>query len=1559
MLAADTASELLETILNISAEPYLSGACSFLDIAEDQVQLVSECFTQDTLSAALGDQYDANEYSISSSSDRQALLFILLVLTTRGGTGVPLEDSYIAMQLLARLLSAATGCVDLIFCAFAGAISSGMTFLEQTAMQAKVRPKSAAFQSQATTRRGTQNIINSQSSVGSQEDYNMFLEADTDSIDLTASPTTAIAAIITAFNAMTTFFHSSPDCILQPNTLTYLRTIASETVARLLNKPLRHITYAEPPAPAIIKAVLGALEALIDSSAAYRGVLLYDLIRLLVLNPHGKYKVVSSLSAELVSLVQTLSHECICKVCLPLPSPGSLSPADLDAFLSSYIPLIQFGLLSIHELSAIRLCGASAITKLIDAMLSTFNTTNNSTELATKYERLFFSRLISFFCTPINQPKATHKLAILDLLAAIFINKAICSRLETYTDLLERICVDLLFPLICDQDDSVAAFSLSLLARSYSDRTISRCITLLLYPLCLAFTLSFRANIKLHLVIHSVALRKATTYFLGSCIIHDTSKLLDVVIPKLKLSDNDSESSEGQESPSDSAHTSLQSNEKDNAEGEDLLSLSMLNDSVDDGLSPPYQEMLSFLSSFMSKRGIGLLLTARKQLYGLRSALKLSDVSISIKDLVMDELSVRCQDSSPIVRKLAINTMLECANMIPLSLWFECVFNSRSESVDISTNTVLNHTMDILFRPVLDCLEHSDINCSNTTQYRISPLFGGVLFHLAPKYEGAEQRVTITSLSYTMRNVLKQHNLAEYLQLLGCAIEPQLKLTQTTQVVCGALILAIGCTIMLIHCYAGTLTVDDAATTCMPFSYIAPLAATGSIGPVGLATIHNPVLTTPFETDTIGVGLSYLFLSCVSLISDFLQNDDPQSVASLMFSIDKENLARVFLQRVDALLTLLDIEQREVGPTEKPCVFSDSVVLIMKNIMVGVACFLRIYTLSDTSSGRQCKSFLIRCTPLVEISMRMVYTVFPELTEASRRSDACTQMVSGRNEYQREQREPFSTAYLDAVVGHTASLSHIARISMSIFPADELPPVIMELRLLLSNSQAAVLTRLQRITIQVSTVLEGKSTTQLPPSTCTIVQQLAEGLALDPAELTDLRSGNSPACQLYIHVLKNIVSEGLLEHLGSIRSAQFSSICLGVTSLLGDFKTYITDMLCNNSEKDPLDLHLASQLLQLCDNFSGTMVSYLGYYVLHLDPLTDATTLTAYISSLSHIALKHCSPQARNNSLLALTSLCYLVPDMAGSHLTVLLPLMEEHSLLIRRQVLLVISDLLLKEYLRKEPVLILALYSLIAKETNYEFRLFARRICIEPLLRKAPNFISHSFLDILLMLSGSQHFARDPFNLITLKILETTSFSAPEGLQSIHSAESEQDLREKLINTLSIQSATQRYDFYVFLLGLTSPPKRFEILSILLSEFLDKIDDYTTLTTAYRALDDILQLLVAGFFEYKADALAHQLPESQHSQEDALSAEKAALVASVIVRLSDRYSLDRLLPALLRIYSLCRENQLSLTVKLSEAVHSVLRRSKMSIVDLKEAHPQYGAELLELKLLGETDGAY
>lgn len=169
---------------------------------------------------------------------------------------MPLEDSYIAMQLLARLLSAATGCVDLIFCAFAGAISSGMTFLEQTAMQAKVRPKSAAFQSQATTRRGTQNIINSQSSVGSQEDYNMFLEADTDSIDLTASPTTAIAAIITAFNAMTTFFHSSPDCILQPNTLTYLRTIASETVARLLNKPLRHITYAEPPAPAIIKAVL-------------------------------------------------------------------------------------------------------------------------------------------------------------------------------------------------------------------------------------------------------------------------------------------------------------------------------------------------------------------------------------------------------------------------------------------------------------------------------------------------------------------------------------------------------------------------------------------------------------------------------------------------------------------------------------------------------------------------------------------------------------------------------------------------------------------------------------------------------------------------------------------------------------------------------------------------------------------------------------------------------------------------------------------------------------------------------------------------------------------------------------------------------------------------------------------------------------------------------------------------------------------------------------------------------------------------------------------------------
>lgn len=68
-----------------------------------------------------------------------------------------------------------------------------------------------------------------------------------------------------------------------------------------------------------------------------------------------------------------------------------------------------------------------------------------------------------------------------------------------------------------------------------------------------------------------------------------------------------------------------------------------------------------------------------------------------------------------------------------------------------------------------------------------------------------------------------------------------------------------------------------------------------------------------------------------------------------------------------------------------------------------------------------------------------------------------------------------------------------------------------------------------------------------------------------------------------------------------------------------------------------------------------------------------------------------------------------------------------------------------------------------------------------------------------------------------------------------------------------------------------------------MLREFLDKIDDYSTLLSVYSALDDILQLLVAGLFDYKVDTLAYQLPESQHSQDDGLSAEKVALVASVV----------------------------------------------------------------------------
>lgn len=1549
MLATDAASELLETTLNISAEPYLTGACSFLDIAEDQVQLVSDCFTLDILLDALQREYDASEYSASNNNDRQALLFTLLVLTTRGGTGVPLENAYIAMQLLARLVPNSPF-IDIIFCTFAGAISSGMTLLEHISIQTKARSRTSV--SQAGTRRSTQKTVNSQSSVGSQEDYNLFADIEMDPMDTTASPDTTISAIITALNAMTTFFHKSLNYVLHQNTLTYLRSIASETIARLLNKPLKHTTYIEAPTPLIIKAVFGMLEALMSSSTTYRGILLYDFVRLLVLNPHGKYKVVSSLTAESVSLVQTLSHKCLCDVLLPSHTTGSLSPKYLETLLSNYLPVLQFSLLSIHDLSAIRLCGASATTRLIDAMLCTFDTMNKEIELLSKYQRLFFTRLISFLSALVNQPKISHKLAVIDLLAALFVNKAICSRLEAYTDLLEQICLDILFSLVCDQDDSVSASTLSLLTRSYSDKTISRCITLLLYPLCLVFTLSFRANIKLHLVILSVTLRKATTYFLGSCIIYDTSKLLDAVIPRLHYSDSDSSSdndelSRDEQSLVHSDHNSQNSGEN-NAKEDDPLSLSMLNDSVDNGLAPPYQEMLEFLNSFLSKRGRDLLYTARKQLYTLLNSLRINQINVSIKDILLDELSVRCQDSSPIVRKLAITTMLECANVIPLSLWFECVFNSRSESLDSSTNTVLDHAMEILFCPILDCLRSSG-DSDKAAPRKISPLFGGILFHLAPKSEGAEQHVTLTSLSYTIRNVLKQHSMYEYLQVLGCATDTRLKPTQTDQVACGALILAIGCIFMLIHCYTGTLIVDDAAAICMPFSYIAPLAATGSIGPVGLATIYNPVLLPSFEIDTIGVGLSYLFLSCISLLSDFLQNGDRQCITNFSLTIDIDNLAKIFLQKLDILFGLLDIEQY---------VFSDSAVLIMKNIMEGVVCFLHMHQLSNVLSSGNCKRLLIKCVPLIDISIRMLYTVLPELMDTSKTNSTSVQLVSNQETQRQIGRDSFTFAYVDAVIAQTSYLSQIVQICVSIFSDEELPSSIHELQRLLITIQSSVLTRLQSITIRVSKLLERKSDTYEPSSISSVIQQLTEGLALESTEITDIHNHMPPTCQLHIHVLRNIVSKGLLEYLGGMQSVHFNNICFGVASLIGDFRAYMTELIHKSNEKESQDLHLATKLLQLCDNLSGTVVSCIGYHALHLDPLKEASTLTTYILALSHIALKHCSPQARNNSLLAIMSLCYLVPDVAGSHLLILLPLVEEHSLLIRRQLLLVISDLLLKEYLRKEPVLVLALYSLIAHETNYEFRLFARRVCIEPILRKVPSFISHSFLDVLLMLSGSRGFIRDPINLIAFKLLETTSFSASEKLQNIYNTESENELHEKLFRTLSLQSSTQRYDFYVFLLGLTSPPKRFEILSILLKEFLDKIDSISMLSAMYYALDDILRLLIAGFFEYKVDTLSHQLPDSQHSQDDTLSAEKATLVANVIVRLSDKYSLCRLLPALLQLYSLCRDNQMPIAVKLSEAIHSVLRRSKMSIVDLKEAYPQFGAELLELRLLGEADGA-
>lgn len=48
---------------------------------------------------------------------------------------MPLEDSYIATQLLARLVPLSADFIDLILCAFAGVISSGITILEQASLQ--------------------------------------------------------------------------------------------------------------------------------------------------------------------------------------------------------------------------------------------------------------------------------------------------------------------------------------------------------------------------------------------------------------------------------------------------------------------------------------------------------------------------------------------------------------------------------------------------------------------------------------------------------------------------------------------------------------------------------------------------------------------------------------------------------------------------------------------------------------------------------------------------------------------------------------------------------------------------------------------------------------------------------------------------------------------------------------------------------------------------------------------------------------------------------------------------------------------------------------------------------------------------------------------------------------------------------------------------------------------------------------------------------------------------------------------------------------------------------
>lgn len=1305
----------------------------------------------------------------------------------------------------------------------------------------------------------------------------------------------AINTIVEIIEAMASYFSGVMSAYLTVEECTIASTTIIEVLSQLLNKATRRTALSQEMITRCIIGSVNLLGSLLRSLPSQRGILLYELCRLLALNPSGRYRLTGHVSSRSITTLQECIHN------LLIDSLG-LTSACKDLFPDT-LPVLQFAMVHIHELSSLRSPAAVAVIKLLEHILALPNVRDKEG---------FLDDFITFLEAFSSQGRRQSRLASIEVMSALLSTECTATLLVASALRVEAFFLRLLVPLACSSDDTVAAMALTVISRSYLTKGVDNALQTITRPLCLSYFANERCNIRLRKIIDPVVLRKASTVFLGSCLRSRINSIMTELFSTGSKTEAVLEPTLKNTSTSRKVLIECANDCIDEGGSDASLEFSMLETNQENVLPPnllPCHRLFETLSDNARKT----LLLAKQKVTKMLEVVQLA----SLNDYLVEELVLRCQDSSPSVRKVAISVVLGCATIIPLPLWFECVFNSAFDTADNSSNPVLTYVREIIITPIALSLK-----AKTAEAYSISPLLCSVLYHLALQGVGSEQRVAETSLTDTLRNAFKQYNVLELVY-----DDVDMPPDQVYYICAGALILAAGCVTLCHLCRIDKVELDIHGVNVAESGVSVTMSNTNTIYAHSTGLGSSACSLGPIKNSNIGLthallGLGHLYEICMSLLLDTALTMRSQDVKRLTKALRLSWLEKRCTQEWKHILTY------DAEPNLKET--------LLHHCCCGIDVFAQIYGICDALDAQptHLSRYIIVNEDHILDALNLIELLFKTSVGESLDTLAYEFLIS----------RPHIPI---ALVMRLCSL-------IQLYTGDA-PDSITRVKMTFIGFHDAFLQQLRELVVVLNTLLQDNTVTTLY-----LAAAILTALGFDPEFLRQagtIENVGMAQLQLRFHLLYSCIGKQLLVQK---EARDLVDLLLTLETLLnGVLHQLLQSGATDSSELEQQDANLLIQTSGVCTCVLGAIASCLGVATMLVDPTAEASNFATCLSTLLHTSLHSFSTPARNNALLALASLCYTTPDMASGYMTIYLGLTGERNGLLHRHLLLVISDLFLKDYLRVEPVPILLVLASVAHNFDLEARLFAQKTFIEPLVRKQSSLIPQIFIDILLLLSGVLYQQRDPVLVITRQVITLLSGDTVAQrylIESMSGAFLEKvSLQDALMKTLrsrcTVTDMRVRRDFYMYLISHATPAQRFEILTIILSELLDRIETAESLLTLQRPVGDFLSLLQRGAFAYDATTLIDQLVGPGTQAEEVL-APKATVVADMIIHLSHKHSSSRLLPVLLNLYSLSRGGRTPLTLELATAIHGILEYSKVDFGQLDGMYPQYGQELLELRLM-------